>query len=66
MAITCEVALQMLDLELLHEQKVHELERIYAREAAGEDLRMRRKELEQEIETLWALVAGEMKRNLDE
>jgi hypothetical protein len=26
----------MTDLELLHEQKVRELERIYARESAGE------------------------------
>jgi hypothetical protein len=52
----------MTDLELLHEQKVRELERIYAREGAGEDLRMRRKELEQQVETLWALVAGEIDR----
>ena len=52
----------MTDLELLHEQKVCELERICAREGAGEDLRMRRKELEQEVETLWALVIGEIER----
>ena len=52
----------MTELEQLHNEKVRELERIYAREATGEDLRMRRKELEQEVETLWALVAGEIKR----
>jgi hypothetical protein len=49
----------------MHTAKVPELERIYVRVAGGEDLRLRRKELEQEAETLWALIAGEMKRRKD-
>jgi hypothetical protein len=52
----------MTELEQLHNVKVSVLERVYAREACGEDLRMRRKELEQESEMLWALIAGDMKR----
>ena len=52
-------------LRELHRQRVGELERIYSRESTGEDLRMRRKELEQEVDTLWALVVGEIKRSRD-
>lgn len=52
----------MTELKQRYAEKVRALGQIYAREHQGEDLRMRRKELEQETDVLWALVAGEMKR----
>ena len=55
---------QLTELEKLYIAKCQTLDRIYAHETEGENLRVGRKELEDAVEVLW-LVYGEMRRKSD-